>query len=274
MMSSTSSRISDAIAPLRQTLLEHPLYQELQSLEQLRVFMEHHVFAVWDFMSLLKGLQRGLTCVEVPWLPTGSPRVRRLINEIVLGEESDTTEAGEATSHFELYLEAMKEAGADTLPVERFIEKLKAGLPMDQALEQATLPKSVGEFVRGTFVLLAHGRMHEIAAAFTYGREDLLPDLFGELVARLDRDFPGRLEIYRYYLNRHIELDGDEHGALGREMVELLCGDDACRQAEAEAAANAALTARAKLWDGILEQTMLLRPAEAEVSQSPIHDHG
>jgi len=274
MMSSTSSRISDAIAPLRQTLLEHPLYQELQSLEQLRVFMEHHVFAVWDFMSLLKGLQRGLTCVEVPWLPTGSPRVRRLINEIVLGEESDTTEAGEATSHFELYLEAMKEAGADTLPVERFIEKLKAGLPMDQALEQAALPKSVGEFVRGTFVLLGHGRMHEIAAAFTYGREDLLPDLFGELVARLDRDFPGRLEIYRYYLNRHIELDGDEHGALGREMVELLCGNDACRQAEAEAAANAALTARAKLWDGILEQTMLLRPAEAEVSQSPIHDHG
>jgi len=86
--------------------------------------------------------------------PTGSPRVRRLINEIVLGEESDTTEAGEATSHFELYLEAMKEAGADTLPVERFIEKLKAGLPMDQALEQATLPKSVGEFVRGTFVCL------------------------------------------------------------------------------------------------------------------------
>ncbi len=274
MMSSTSSRISDEIAPLRQTLLEHPLYQELQSLEQLRVFMEHHVFAVWDFMSLLKGLQRGLTCVEVPWLPTGSPRVRRLINEIVLGEESDTTEAGEATSHFELYLEAMKEAGADTLPVERFIEKLKAGLPMDQALEQAALPKSVGEFVRGTFVLLAHGRMHEIAAAFTYGREDLLPDLFGELVARLDRDFPGRLEIYRYYLNRHIELDGDEHGALGREMVELLCGNDACRQAEAEAAANAALTARAKLWDGILERTMLLRPGEAEVSQSPIHDHG
>ena len=274
MMSSTSSRISDAIAPLRQTLLEHPLYQELHSLEQLRVFMEHHVFAVWDFMSLLKGLQRGLTCVEVPWLPTGSPRVRRLINEIVLGEESDTTEAGEATSHFELYLEAMKEAGADTLLVERFIEKLKAGLPMDQALEQAALPKSVGEFVRGTFVLLAHGRMHEIAAAFTYGREDLLPDLFGELVARLDRDFPGRLEIYRYYLNRHIELDGDEHGALGREMVEFLCGDDACRQAEAEAAANAALTARAKLWDGILERTMLLRPGEAEVSQSPIHDHG
>src|SRR5258708_8443362 len=226
MMGSTSSRISDAIAPLRQTLLEHPLYKELQSLEQLRVFMEHHVFAVWDFMSLLKGLQRGLTCVEVPWLPTGFPRVRRLINEIVLGEESDTTEAGEATSHFELYLEAMKEAGADTLTVQRFIEILKAGLPMDQALEQATLPKSVGEFVRGTFVLLAHGRMHEIAAAFTYGREDLLPDLFGELVARLDRGFPGRLDIYRYHFNRPIHFDSYAPDALGHEMAHLRFRND------------------------------------------------
>ncbi len=66
----------DAVAPHRDAVERHPLYVELTSLVLIHVFMEHHVFAVWDFMCLLKALQRRLTSPTVPWLPVGDPQTR------------------------------------------------------------------------------------------------------------------------------------------------------------------------------------------------------
>jgi hypothetical protein len=213
--------------------------------------MEQHVFAVWDFMSLLKALQGRLTCAGVPWLPQGNAEVRRLVNEIVLGEESDSLPEGGAASHFELYLQAMRQAGADTAQVAHFIRTLESGQTVDGALAQAGVSASVNEFVRHTFAVIGRGRAHEIAAAFTYGREDLIPEMFTQLVQGLERQFPGKLATLRYYLDRHIELDGDEHGEMGRRMVNLLCEGDPRREQEATQAAVAALQARMRLWDGI-----------------------
>src|ERR1700753_1243012 len=93
----------------RPRLIETPLYNSLRDLDSLRRFTEQHVFAVWDFMSLLKALQQKLTCINVPWVPVGSAATRYLINEIVTGEESDVDEKGERASHFELYLRAMEQ---------------------------------------------------------------------------------------------------------------------------------------------------------------------
>ena len=245
------TEISRAIASPRQALLEHELYRRLQSVEQMRAFMEFHVFAVWDFMSLLKVLQQNLTCVRTPWLPAGDARIRRLVNEIVLGEESDVTPDGQAVSHSELYLKAMDQAGANTRPILRFVELLSAGSTLEQALESVSPPDPVKAFVRHTFSVIDGGKPHEIAAAFTYGREDLIPDMFGALVSQLQRDFPGRFETFRYYLDRHIELDGDEHGEMGRQMVALLCGGNVQKEREAAVAARAALQVRLNLWDGI-----------------------
>ena len=243
--------LTAAIAAERRALLEHRLYGRLRTLEDLGVFMEHHVFAVWDFMSLLKALQVRLTCTSVPWLPQGNAQVRRLVNEIVLGEESDVLPEGGAASHFELYLHAMHQAGADTAQVEHFIRLLQSGQPMVAALEQAGVPAAVGAFVRHTFEVIERGRAHEIAAAFTYGREDLIPEMFTQLVHGLERQFPGKLATLRYYLDRHIELDGDEHGEMGRQMVSLLCEGNPRREQEATQAAVAALQSRIRLWDGI-----------------------
>lgn len=245
--------ITEATSSIRQALLNHPLYQRLKTIEDLAVFMEHHIFAVWDFMSLLKALQFRLTCTSIPWLPVGEGQLRRLVNEIVLGEESDLLPDGGSASHFELYLQAMQEAGANTDRIEGFVQRLSSGDSLTTALKNATVPLGVQAFVNHTFQVIENNRAHEIAAAFTYGREDLIPDMFTQLVQSLEQQFPGRLKTLRYYLDRHIELDGDEHGDMGRQMVDLLCGDDPQKQLEAREAAVAALQARLELWNSIAE---------------------
>jgi hypothetical protein len=239
------------LQPARQRMVDHPIYRRIQTLDDLRVFMAHHVFAVWDFMSLLKALQRDLTCVTLPWVPQGNPATRRLINEIVLEEETDVDPEGRPTSHFELYLRAMQEAGADTAPAQRLLAALAEGASVPAALAMANAPASVQEFVKHTFSVIASGQPHAVAAAFTFGREDVIPDMFRNLVADLAQRFPGQLDTFIYYLNRHIELDEDHHAPLAHQMVRDLCATDPARWHEATEVARQGMAARVALWDGI-----------------------
>jgi hypothetical protein len=247
------------LRPLRIRLADHPLYASIQSLEALHLFMESHVFAVWDFMSLLKTLQRGLTSADIPWLPTKDAEARRLINEIVLGEESDQYQ-GRAVSHFELYLEAMRAAGANTARIQHVLEQIQRGASIHLALAAAPEPARV--FTQSTFALIERNELHAVAAAFTFGREDLIPDMFRGFVRDLDRTMPGRFEIFLWYLERHIEVDGEEHGPMALRMVSGLCGDDPMRWQQATEAAEAALQARLDLWDGILESISVLNESK------------
>jgi hypothetical protein len=243
--------LQKAVEPTRQLLLNNSLYYRLRTLSDLRRFMEHHVYAVWDFMSLLKALQRELTCVQVPWVPTANPATRRLINEIVLEEESDADLAGQPTSHFELYVRAMEECGADTAPIRRLVAAVAAGRTIRQALHEAQAPESVRHFVETTFDVINSGKPHAVAAAFTFGREDLIPDLFRQLVQELQARFPGQLDTFTYYLNRHIELDEEVHAPLAQQMVRELCGESPERWQEAQQVTIQCLEARMALWDGI-----------------------
>lgn len=249
------------LQPLYQQLSNHPLYRSLSRVEELRLFMESHVFAVWDFMSLLKTLQRGLTCVDVPWLPCPAPESRRLINEIVLGEESDVYE-GMASSHFELYLLAMHKGGASTAAIDALVAALHEGNDVRAALDMCGAPEEAARFVRDTFSLIETHGLHAVAAAFTFGREDLIPDMFRGLVRDLNRDLHGTLSTFVWYLERHIEVDGDEHGPMALRMVSNLCGEDDRKWAEAEEAATFALTARLRLWDGIASRIGAAQPKE------------
>jgi hypothetical protein len=243
--------VRSRIAPARQRLLAHPLYGRMSSLDDVRLFMCSHVFAVWDFMSLLKRLQRDLTCVSIPWVPVGDAEVRFLINEIVCGEESDVDPQGGRIAHFDLYLRAMREADANTSAVDKALASVRAGGSTASALLSAGVPVGAAAFSGATFTLAKTGKSHEVAAAFTFAREDLIPDMFTELVSRLSREYPGKLDTFRYYLERHIEVDGGHHGAISLRMVELLCGDDEHKWAEAAAASVAAIEARVALWDAI-----------------------
>lgn len=239
------------ITPLRQSLLEHPIYFDLERPAALRRFMQYHVFAVWDFMSLLKSLQRRICPDQVPWLPAASTEGARLVNEIVLAEESDEDGQGGFASHFELYHRLMRRFGADTSVIDRFLGRLNAGDGIHQAMERAELPESIRRFVGHTFALIEQGELWEIASAFTFGREDLLPDVFQRIVERLGATGEGGLDDFRFYLERHIALDGDEHGPMASRLVSGLCGSDPARWQAAQQAAVSCLEARLELWNAI-----------------------
>jgi hypothetical protein len=263
-MTLAPSRLDDLEAPLqplREILLKHPVYGHLGSLEDLHVFMEHHIYAVWDFMSLLKALQARLTGLSIPWVPSPWPFACRMINEIVLGEESDEDGAGGFASHFELYRRAMAECGADLGSIDRFIAQLHEGASVREALVGASAPAGVRPFVEQTFAVIESGDLSALAAAFTFGREDLLPSVFQRIVDQLNEEHAGKLSLFKFYLARHIELDGDEHGPLARRLLEVICGEDEARWESATRAAVASLEARRDLWDAIHGQLKACRAA-------------
>jgi hypothetical protein len=235
-------------------LAEHPVFGQVQSVEALRTFMEHHVFAVWDFMSLLKALQAQLAPAHWPWRPRTHPHLVRLINEIVLTEESDVLPAhpcgiGGHASHFEIYVAAMDEVGADTSVIERFMELVsRRGVLF--ALGEAPVPPPAYEFVTDTFSLLRARRPHAIAAAFSFGRERAIPLMFRGLLDKLSIGADAAPLLY-HYLRRHVDLDTAEHGPAAQALVSALCGSDSARLDEAHAAARMALASRRRFLDGI-----------------------
>ena len=239
------------VAPLRETLLKHPIYTQVDSLDRLREFMRIHVFAVWDFMSLVKRLQSEVTCQRLPWLPPARSQVARFANEVVLGEESDLGPDGKPASHFELYLRAMDEIGAETNEVRAFIARIDQGESWEAALKKLNAPAAITDFVRETLHCAIHGPLVEVAAYFFFGREDVIPEMFKKLLALWSG---GAAEVphFAFYLERHIELDGDSHGPWAQEMLMALAGEDEDKWMEACHAARRAITSRIRLWDGVV----------------------
>ncbi len=220
--------------------------------------MEHHVFAVWDFMSLLKFLQGTLAPSTWPWIPPAQGNLVRLINEIVLGEECDQLpKFGDApasyASHFDLYLLAMKEVGADTRPICSFLEQLKSK-GLTAALAYPSVPAASRIFMEETFALLEEQQPHKIAASFAFGRENVIPGMFQSLLDQLGID-SHQAPIFHYYLQRHSELDGEEHGPAALRLVTTLCEDNSQKMEEAFTSAQKALHSRKQLWDSLVEMS-------------------
>ena len=235
---------------LRAELLQHNLYNAIQNFADLQIFMQHHVFAVYDFMWLLKRLQQEICGCEVPWLPPTDPELTRFVNEIVLGEESDEDGNGGYNSHFDIYLSAMDDVQASTNAIDEFIGQLRTGSSVATAFETLSTPQSVKAFVSYNYQLAANGTASEVAAAFCFGREDIIPDMFQRLLDGFESsgfDVP-RL---KHYIERHIELDGDHHGPLSHALVNRLCGTSELAVQQAIDAAKQSITNRIALWDGV-----------------------
>ena len=248
------SYIQNELEPLRKSLTEHRLYKCLKTVDDIRVFMESHVFAVWDFMSLLKALQQQLTCTQVPWQPAKKARLSRFVNEIVWGEESDVNEVGEPLSHFEMYLDAMVEMGSNVSDIETMLGKFNDLSTVQEDLYRANLTEAQREFLQFTFRIIQTNEPHKIAAAFTFGREDVIPDMFLALLNDMENKKGGDYIKLRYYFERHIEVDGEEHGPLSLEMITTLCDGDDAKWINVLEVAVQALTHRIRLWDAISEE--------------------
>ena len=231
-------------------LCSHPLFAEITSLNKLQIFMEQHVFAVWDFMSLAKRLQQDLTCMQLPWLPPVDPQSARLINEIVLGEESDEHPTRGHCSHFELYLEAMTETGADTSAIQRFIELQRQGVQADAAMQRVNVRPGVTRFVSSTLQIALNAPAHCVAATFLHGRESVIPMMFKRILESCEiahRQAP----TFCYYLKRHMEIDAEEHGPAATQLLQRLTLADPTREQQANSAALGSVESRLALWDGL-----------------------
>lgn len=231
------------IIDLQNDLKKHSVYKKLNNIDSIRVFMKYHAFAVWDFMSLLKSLQNKVTSTQVPWTPSAcNPEVTRLINEIVVAEESDIDQNGLASSHYELYLKSMEEVAADTSLINSFL----------QDLDYNVIPQRLAEVIKYHIDIAQNAPVHMVAAAFFYGRENIIPMVFEPISKSIkvnNIDCPTLL----YYLDRHIELDGDEHGPKALECISYLC-DTEDKKKESIQTAIKSLEMRKKLWDFIEDE--------------------
>ena len=223
----------------------------IQSVEDLRIFMEHHVYAVWDFMSLAKSLQHSVCPSGNLWLPSRVQRsCSRFINEIILNEESDNDPfSGYTTSHFDLYCQAMVEIGADISKILNFIKIVEKN-GINEALESADIPEPSRKFVRSTFDIIDSNKPSEIAAAFTYGRETVIPNMFVRLMQQFDFN---RIDCPRmfYYLDRHITVDAEDHGPAALMLIKELCENDPIKILEAEKVAVKAIQSRIEFWNEV-----------------------
>ncbi|MBT3444298.1 MAG: DUF3050 domain-containing protein [Flavobacteriaceae bacterium] len=243
--------LNEQLTPIKEQLVQHPLYKNIGSTDDIRQFMKSHVYAVWDFMSLVKKLQLDLTTTSLPWQPPSNNSAARLINEIVWGEETDVDKDGNSVSHFEMYLNAMHQIGADTTGIEGMLLEVQQGNNIFDIIDQAGLPTYVADFLRFTFHIIEEDKIHKIAAVFTFGREDLIPDMFISMIKKMNRDNDQDFDQIIYYFERHIEVDGDSHGPMALQMIKNLCGTDPIKWEEAISASKSALERRIALWDGI-----------------------
>ena len=239
----------EKLIDLQNQLNNHPVYESIQKSEDLKRFVEHHIYSVWDFMSLVKYLQNYIAPSNYPWFPSSNGNLRRFINEIVLEEESDETLFdGKYLSHFEIYQQAMEEIGADTSKSLMFIETVKKK-GLNYALE-LSIPNNAKQFIKTTFSYIQSEKIHIIASAFAFGRETIIPKMFISILNKLkikEKECP----TFYYYIKRHIEVDDIKHGPMALNLINTICENDVLKEKDAYQTAISSMQSRLNFWDGV-----------------------
>lgn len=233
----------------------------MNSLSAVRLFMEHHVVCVFDFMSLVKKLQHYALGSSLMWLPTLPPMVRRFLSEIYLDEDSDDLGALGVKSHFELYIEAMAEVGADTKGILDLVEGLKKGDPAKASVLKAPLPTLAQTFLLETLRVLNRDAA-VVASVFYHSREAVIPDLFRPILDQLEAEGMA-CERLKLYLKRHIETDSEKHGPMGEQLLRYFEDQYPELIPIAQQESLRALKSRLGLWDGLYQSLQSRRMSES-----------
>lgn len=251
----SDDRLHRELVAAADAVSRHPLFEALHTMEHARRFMNFHVWCVWDFMCIAKSVQLSLGCFELPWKPTRYPYELRLINKLLTSEETDLPSSGRPASHFELFLEAMAEASADTGPIKIFIHLLNTGGSVNDALYHCGADRHSATFVKRTLTSIA-GPAHVRAAILCLAREELVPRMLSSLSETFLR--LGSLAKFRQYVDRHVALDFGEHGSIGADILRSLTRPDPALLEEGIRAATQSIIWRHEYLDNILANIKLI----------------
>jgi hypothetical protein len=240
-----------ATQPQVTAISQHPVFKSIDSIDKLCLFSEIHVFAVWDFMCLLKELQRKLTRSSLFWLPPENHLGCHLVNTLIAEEESDQLGDNYYTSHFELYLSAMQQCGASTEAISTFISDIRQNLRLDTLLAQPYIPYAAKRFVADTFTVITR-EAHAVAASFAFARENITGGMFSAILRHIvPTEKKYLIDQFIHYFQRHIDLDDGKHSEQSKILVTHLCGSDDKKWEEAKDTALFSLKSRLQLLDGI-----------------------
>ena len=245
-MNTRLTKLLENIQDSKDRLYSHSLYNQLTNIESLKQFMQYHAYAVWDFMNLLSSLQSEFTSCTAPWTPPKHPKVARLINEIKLEEESDIIE-NTVTSHFTYYVDSMDKLNINTANIKQFINDTKQN-NYNSLINKSYLSNTVKDFLKATQHSIEQGPV-ATAASFTFGREIIIPDMFVNILSNAEQST--QIQAFRNYLERHIELDGNEHSKLALDLITELCGNDEKKWQQATEYAIKAINARVSFYNDI-----------------------
>ena len=241
------------IEELKQLLVSHKLFSGPLNADQVRQFMESHIFSVWGFMSLLKGLQSGITVNDIPWMPNQNTKngLTNFINEIVLCEESDDIDDIGYISHFEIYLLAMDKMNANASQINLLTERLKSEEYDKKFIDELSIYDEVKDFIKFDLDIALSGNLPKIVGSFTLGREKVIPNMFSYIVKCIE--YKNSTKNLLTYLKRHINIDGDRHGPLSIKLLDTICNTDEAYKL----AYNSGITSlqlRLKVWDRIASE--------------------
>lgn len=236
------------IEKLTKDLFNHPLYRNIKNDEDIKIYMKHQIWCVWDFMTLVKSIQLAIIPPSIYWTPPKDASLGAYIYEVLLTEETDITYKAEGrASHFETYLESMKYANVDTNPILNFIKGLQNGLSYEDSISNSGITKPAKNFV-DTTIKFARSPVHISVSVFCLSREGIIPGMFSRLLKNLS--LSKDLFIFSWYINRHIALDSDSHGPLSIKLFKTVV-DTEEKEKEALSAALEALKARKYFMDEI-----------------------
>ncbi|WP_081210590.1 DUF3050 domain-containing protein [Salegentibacter sediminis] len=225
----------------------YPIHHYINNKQQLQVFMEHQVFAVWANMSLLNSLKEEFTKTTNPWLPIGDPDLRYLINKIILQEESARNYSGNHQSKFEIYLDAMAATGANTENITNFLRHVSHGTDIFLIIAASKMPIRIKRFIKTIFDIISEGKSHKIATAFVYSQAGISALNLIKTILEIEKETTIDLKLYKYYL--HLEAESDLSSSF--EILEILCGKSMEKWKDTEAIAEIITKNQQTLMEGI-----------------------